>query len=345
MIFMNIPLQQTKKWRKLQNDLGENTIFIEENDYTILAIEKQTKFGTYLYLPYGPALHPAAKSEKSGRNSKKSPKYAKIDAAPTPAQLKNAAKAAYQALEKLAKQKNITFIRIEPQAAETANYWANLPNSKKTKDLSPKETWVLDLTPDKADILHGFSQGTRTRYNQFAKKGLSVTSTKGPAEIKHLVTLQHKLAKIKKIGTFSEKYLRTELEQDFATLYLVHYEKKIIAASLFFDYGDTRFYMQSAADSDYKKLPGTVALLTTALFDAKEKGLKKFDFWGIAPTDASGNMPKNHPWAGFTTFKKSFGGYEVDYCGTYDLVFKPVQYQFYQLARRGNRFLRKLTRR
>ena len=345
MIFMNIPLQQTKKWQKLQNDLGKNTIFIEENDYTILAIEKQTKFGTYLYLPYGPALHPAAKSEKSGRSSKKSPKSAKNDAAPTPAQLKNAAKAAYQALEKLAKQKNITFIRIEPQATETADYWANLPNSQKTKDLSPKETWVLDLTPDKADILHGFSQGTRTRYNQFAKKGLSVTSTKNPAEIKHLVTLQHKLAKIKKIGTFSEKYLRTELEQDFATLYLVHYEDKIIAASLFFDHDDTRFYMQSAADSDYKKLPGTVALLTTAIFEAKEKSLKKFDFWGIAPTDASGNMPKNHPWAGFTTFKKSFGGYEVDYCGTYDLVFKPVQYQLYQLARRGNRFLRKLTRR
>ena len=82
--------------------------------------------------------------------------------------------------------------------------------------------------------------------------------------------------------------------------------------------------MQSAADMEFKKLPGTVALLTTALFDAKENGLKKFDFWGIAPVDTSGNVPKNHPWAGFTAFKKSFGGYEVDYCGTFDLIFKPV---------------------
>ena len=337
---MNIPLQQTKSWQKLQKDLGKTTIFEETNDYTILAIEKQTKFGNYLYLPYGPALHP-----KSTKNSSTSAKSSKNHGNPTPAQLKKAAKAAYQALQTLAKQKNATFIRIEPQAAETAEFWANLPNSQKTKDLSPKETWVLDLTPEKADIIHGFSQGTRTRYNQFAKKGLSVSTTKDPSEIKHLVSLQHKLAKIKKIGTFSENYLRTELEQDFSTLYLVHYEQKIIAASLFFDHDDTRFYMQSAADSEYKKLPGTVALLTTALFDAKEKGLKKFDFWGIAPTDASGNIPKNHPWAGFTKFKQSFGGYEVDYCGTYDLVFKPVQYRLYQLARRGNRFLRKITHR
>ena len=355
---MNIPLQQTKSWQKLQHDLGKTTFFEETNDYTILAIEKQTKFGKYLYLPYGPALHPGKNPKKSANSSKNNP-------APTPTALKKAAKAAYQALERLAKQKNATFIRIEPQAAETAKFWQNLPNSKKTKDLSPKETWVLDITPDKADIIHGFSQGTRTRYNQFAKKGLSITSTKDPAEITHLVKLQHKLARAKKIGTFSENYLKTELEQDFSTLYLVHYDPKnaekapdpeknpllakpgdkIIAASLFFDHGDTRFYMQSAADMDYKKLPGTVALLTTALFDAKEKGFKKFDFWGIAPEDTSGNVPKDHPWAGFTAFKKSFGGYEVDYCGTYDLVFKPVPYRLYQLARRGNRFMRKITRR
>ena len=335
---MNTPLQQSKSWQKLQDDLGETTIFEEVNDYTILAIVKQTKFGCYLYLPYGPALHPGKKL----KNSKKS---AKNTTTQTPATFKKAAKAAYQALERLAKQKNAIFIRIEPQAAETANFWRNLPNSKKTKDLSPKETWVLDITPEKSDILHGFSQATRTRYNQFAKKGLSVTSTKNPEEIKHLVTLQHKLARIKKIGTFSENYLKTELKQDVATLYLVHYEEKIIAASLFFDFEDTRFYMQSAADMEFKKLPGTVALLTTALFDAKDAGLKKFDFWGIAPTDASGNVPKDHPWAGFTAFKKSFGGYEVDYCGTFDLIFKPVPYRLYSLARRGNRFLRKITQR
>ena len=334
---MQIPLQQSKKWQKLQNDLGETTFFEEENDYTILAIEKQTKFGKYLYLPYGPALHPADQSN-----------------------LKNAAESSYKALEALARQKNITFIRIEPQDPKTAEFWDNLPNTKKSKDLSPKETWVLDLTPEKSAIISGFSQGTRTRFNQFAKKGLSVTTSKNPSDINYLVKLQQKLARHKNFGIFSEKYLKTELEQDFSTLYLVHFNPKnaenppskepnplfavpgdkIIAASLFFDYEDTRFYMQSAADLDYKKLPGTVALLTTAIFDAKEKGLKKFDFWGIAPENAE----KSHPWAGFTAFKKSFGGYEVDYCGTYDLVFKPVNYKLYRLARQGNRFLRKATR-
>ena len=45
---MEIPLQQTKKWQKLQQELGEKTFFEKSNDYTFLGIEKQTKFGNYI---------------------------------------------------------------------------------------------------------------------------------------------------------------------------------------------------------------------------------------------------------------------------------------------------------
>lgn len=314
---MSLPLLQSHEWEKLQADLGEETVFEATDSYTFLGIVKHTRFGSYLYLPYGPYLRD-----------------------------KNAAYTCAEALQSLSKAKNLIFARIEPQNAENAEFLLNSPNCVKTKDLNPKDTWILDLTPEKSALLTGFSQGTRTRYNQFTKKGLSVEVSKNPDDIHFLVDLQHKLAHQKKIGTFSENYLKTELEQPFASLYLVKYspddissEQKIIAASLFFDYNDTRFYMQSAADSDYKKLPATVALLSTAIFDAKAKGLKKFDFWGIAPE----NAPKNHPWAGFTAFKKSFGGYPVSYAGTHDLIFQPKRYKLYNLARKANRALRKLS--
>lgn len=312
---MSLPLQQTKEWEKLQNSLGEETFFVKEKTYHFLAILKKTKFGNYLYLPYGPVLND-----------------------------KSAAKMALKALESLAKEKDVTFIRIEPQSPKNASYLLKQPNIVKSKDLNPAHTWILDLSPEKSDLISGFSQGTRTRYNQFPKKGLTVEVTKDTEKIKDLVRLQHQVAKDKGINTFSENYLKSELEQDFASLYLVHYtvpetsEDKIIAASLFFDYDGTRYYMQSASDYTYRKLPATVALLTTALFDAKEKGMKFFDFWGIAPDGA----PKDHPWAGFTEFKKSFGGFAVEYCGTYDLVLNKAKYRIYNLARKVNRIKRKL---
>ena len=95
--------------------------------------------------------------------------------------------------------------------------------------------------------------------------------------------------------------------------------------------------MQSAADLDYRKLPATVALLTEAIFDAKEQGISKFDFWGIAPDGAD----KSHPWYGFTDFKKSFGGYAVHYQGTYDIIETPLKYKLYQKSRKINRLLRR----
>ena len=322
---MKVPLLQTKEWEKLQKDLDEETFFAQENDFQYLAILKHTKFGNYLYLPYGPVLH-----------------------------TKDAYKKALKSLQKLSEKKSVIFIRIEPQCPENAQEWLKSPKIKQSKELNPTHTWLLDLKTDKDVMIKNFTQGTRTCYNQFERKGLSVIATKNPEKIKELVRLQHKLAKEKGINSFSEDYLKTELEQPFASLYLVAYnpandqsledeskkinDPKIIAASLFFDDKDTRYYMQSASDYEYRRLPATVGLLTSAIFDAKEKGLKFFDFWGIAPDDA----PKDHPWAGFTKFKKSFGGFPVEYCGTYDIVLKPAKYKLYNLARKANLKIRKL---
>ena len=391
------PLLQSKDWQKLQDDLGETTFFEETSKYKFLAIKKKIPFGYYLYLPYGPYLNPSATSED--------------------------AKACFTQIISLAKKESAIFIRIEPQKftnnspiqmdnlsenqkkLNVAQYF-NLSQKllKKTKDLNPAETWCLDLTSSVPEILTNFSQGTRTRHNNYKKKGLTVEVTKNPEDIRYLVSLQHKLAKERHIASFSEQYLKTELSQPFASLYLVRYQTpsttlptnaknaqvkntpektnltsttsaklektnitsstgaknalvetpskdikstkptpkdgEIIAASLFFDYQGTRFYMQSAANLDFKHLPATVALLSHAIFSAMEDGLKTLDFWGIAPENANAS----HPWYGFTEFKKSFGGYEKIYAGTFDYLINPRKYHLYSLLRKINRIKRKIIK-
>ena len=334
---MNIPILQTKNWQNFQTDLGETTFFEKNQYFQYLAIKKSTPFGNYLYLPYGPV----AETQKNFQKS-------------------------LDSLLKLAQKTSAFFIRIEPQNPIFADFLQNFSKNRskaeksaqiikkiqKSTDLNPKDTWILDLQDDEKTLIKNFSQGTRTRFNQFKNKGISVEISQNPADLNFLIDFQKKLAKVKKINTFSENYLKTELAQNFSTLYLVKLtendeddeknqkSEKIIAASLFFDDDETRYYMQSAADisPEFRKLPATVALLTTAIFDAKAKNLKFFDFWGIAPE----NAPKNHPWSGFTEFKKSFGGQEKSYCGDYDLILNPKKYSAYSLLRKLHRQIRKL---
>jgi lipid II:glycine glycyltransferase (peptidoglycan interpeptide bridge formation enzyme) len=305
---MNIPLTQSKKWQKLQEDLGEISHFENTDDYQYLAIEKHTKVGNYLFLPYGPVTD-----------------------------TKEGFKKALESLQNLAKDTNAIFMRIEPQNPEAVKY---LPKSaKKVKDIEPAETWILDLpknttasasetteiTPELKNLLP--SRLVRY-YKNREKQGITVEMSHNPDDIKHLLTLQKALASKKGITTFTENYLKTELKQPFATLYLVKINNKIIAAGLVFDDDGTktRYNLQGAQSEEGRPLHTTGILTIQLILDAYKKGYKTFDFWGIAPEGAD----SSHPWYGFTAFKKTFNGREQKYAGTYEIILKPTKYRLFK---------------
>ncbi len=332
---MNAPITQTLEWKQLQNDLHEVSFFEQGSGYQYLAILKKTPVGNYLYLPYGPVFE-----QKSGfENSLKS-------------------------LKNLASRQNAFFIRVEPQSKIFTDHLPRI--AKKSTDLNPKETWKLDLTGDKDDLKSRLPSRLLRYYKNAEKNGIKITTSHNPDDIHYLLDLQKALAKEKKINTFSEHYLKTELKQPFATLYLVsacaeHHHSgnicgdgltgrdpreavsassnidEVIAAGLVFDDCITRYNLQGAQSEQGRKLHATGILTIQLILDAAKKGQKTFDFWGIAPE----NAPKDHPWQGFTNFKKTFAGTEVDYAGTYDLVLDPAKYRLYSTLRKFNRLIRK----
>ena len=307
---MEIPITQSKEWEALQNDLNEPSFYREGDCYQYLAIKKHLPSGCYLYVPYGPVAD-------TSKNFK----------------------IALEDLTSLAKQENAVFIRIEPRNPDFINEFPK--NTQKSHDLNPKETWVLSLEGTDEEYKNRLPSRLLRYYRNREKNGLHLETSHNPADIKHLLSLQKALAKEKNISTFSENYLKTELKQPFATLYLVKYQNpetktvEIIAAGLVFDHNDTRYNLQGAQSDQGRKLHATGILTIQLIEDAREKGLKKFDFWGIAPEGA----PASHPWAGFTNFKKTFEGYEQDFAGTYDIVLKPTKYKTYNLLRKIRRMV------
>ncbi len=113
-------------------------------------------------------------------------------------------------------------------------------------------------------------------------------------------------------------------------------EKKVIAAALIYDYDGVRYYAHAAADEKFMKYaPGSIVLIQM-IMDACLAGMRVFDFWGMTTSED----PK-HPWYGFTQYKKSFGGRQVDYAGTWDLPVDKAKYRLYQGVRAVNRVMRK----
>ena len=303
---MKIPITQSREWYKLQQDLGEDAVFETQKQYQYLAIIKTTPVGKYLYCPYGPV----AIDDESFR-------------------------LAFDSLQKLAARHHAIFIRVEPFEHSKAKL---LPKSSlKSHDLNPKETWLLDLSGSDEDLKSRLPARLLRYHRSASQKGITIERTHNPAGIHYLLDLQKQLADKKGINTFSENYLKTELKQPFATLYLVKQAGQVIAAGLVFDDKDTRYNLQGAQSEQGRKLHATGILTIELIQDARKKGLKTFDFWGIAPE----NAPDDHPWAGFTNFKKTFHGYEYDHAGTYDIIVDRSKYKIYQLLRKINRIRRK----
>lgn len=325
----DVPITQSREWQQLQNDLKELSFFEESADFQYLAILKKTPAGNYLYCPYGPIAR-------------------------TPENFKKALKS----LKVLAKKENAIFIRIEPKNPDFAKYLSK--TAKKSTDLNPKETWLLDLTGTDDELKAKLPSRLLRYYKNREKQGITIETSHNPDDIKYLLNLQKSLAKEKGISTFSENYLRTELAQPFATLYLVKHRRVtdlegdphracrdgggegpagpveiILAAGLVFDDKTTRYNLQGAQSEEGRKLHATGILTIQLILDAKAADKKLFDFWGIAPE----NAPEDHPWQGFTNFKKTFAGYEEDHAGTYDIVEQPLKYKLYQILRKIRRLV------
>lgn len=303
-VVMEIPITQSKEWEALQNDLGNQSFYREEKAHQYLAIKKTIPGGCYLYVPYGPA-----------------------------AENRDGFKEAIKSLQDLAREESAVFIRIEPRSPDFIKLFPK--NTRKSHDLNPKETWILDLTGTDEEYKTRLPSRLLRYYRNREKNNLKIEISKNPDDIKHLLNLQKALAKEKNISTFSENYLKTELKQPFATLYLLKQDNNILAAGLVFDHGNTRYNLQGAQTEEGRKLHATGILTIQLIEDARKKGLELFDFWGIAPEGA----PKNHPWAGFTNFKKTFAGYEKDFAGTYDIIEKPAKYKAYNLMRKIRRMI------
>jgi len=315
---------QSWEWGSWQERLGRDIYRywilsdIGDKVASVQLIKMPLPFGKYyLYAPYGPVM-----SEKLKVESKK----------------------LLQEVQK--KFPEAVFIRIEPQ--HTSNF--QLPTSnlsiRKSTNIQPAITMLLDVNKPDDVLLSGMHH--KTRYNI-------------RLALRHGVEIQNELVVTPGYGLYTREaldvILQTQTRQHYRghsenyyenlinffalhnnsgdlklRIYKALYNKELLASAIMVDFGPTRMYLYGGSSEKYRNLMAPYLLHWQAIVDAREIGLKHYDFGG-SEVAAGGER-------GFTRFKEGFGGRVVTYAGAYDIINHQVFYKFYSIVRKFNRLIR-----
>jgi len=222
-----------------------------------------------------------------------------------------------------AKKLGCLFIRISPLLPDSEDTTA-LFSSLKTwpaaiHRMDGEYCWVLDLDKSDDELLSGMRKTIRYEIRKGVKDGVEVFSTTNAANLTDFFDLYS--ATSTRQGFVPHTGIREEFEifakAKQAMLYIGRFEKKTTAAAIILYYGHQAIYHHGA--SVQSSVPVSPLVQWEAILEAKKRGMKVYNFWGIAPE----NSPK-HPWRGITLFKKGFGGRELRYCHAQDIPLSPM---------------------
>lgn len=176
----------------------------------------------------------------------------------------------------------------------------------------PSKTIHIDLTKSETQLLKEMRHKTRYNIKQAQKKGVEVKVSK---DIK-LFSDMWKHAKFSRriMGTKDITELYKAFGKD-AYLLLAYKESELLAGVVCIHANNIAYYMYAATTEQGKKLYAPTLLAWEQIKLAKRKGNKVFDFEGVYDE----RFPLND-WKGFSRFKKSFGGKEVEYPGAFSKV-------------------------
>ncbi len=187
------------------------------------------------------------------------------------------------------------------------------------RQIQPRATIVIDLTPDDEAILAAFNSRVRYNVRHAQKKGVEV-SEGGVEDARPFWELLNATAARKGFVERDLNYF-TQLMEIFAEnarIFLARYEGKIVYGALIVVSGRNAYYLYGGSGGDRTVKPSELGQYRAMLW-ARRRGARRYDMWGIPFTPEPDN-----PLYTVYTFKSGFGGQEVRYAGALDLPLAPI---------------------
>ncbi len=200
-------------------------------------------------------------------------------------------------------------------------------------DLQARTTRIVDLRDGGPELAATWVKDERNRVRRAGREGVTTTvdRTADPVAIDAFAGILAETSEREGFRARSPAFLErlaTELVRDGAWyLTLAHRDGRVVAGAVTPRMGDRAFYLYGASSRDpaLRNAFASDAAMASAMTALAADGVRSLDLWGVAEPDDTAADPS---WAGFSLFKRRFGGRPIRHPGTFDLV---VDRPFYLL--------------
>lgn len=210
------------------------------------------------------------------------------------------------------------FLRVDPAIAD-AKPLERLGFRLAPRQVQPRATIVVDLSPSPEQILAAFDRQVRYNVRLAERKGVEVIQG-GKELVEEFWKLLADTATRKGFVERDRSYFM-RLVEDFgaaAPIFHARYEGQLVYAALMVEFGGTAYYLYGASGGDRSVKPSELVQYRAMLW-AKDRRATSYDMWGIPA-----HVTEDNPLYGVYRFKSGFGGKEAYYAGALDLPLVPL---------------------
>ncbi len=241
-------------------------------------------------------------------------------------------------------------VKLEPRLSRDAPevsllHARRLQHSAATLQIG--QTRLVDLAADE-QLIAQFDKDTRYGVRRAEREGVQVTVVEDAADRRAIDDLHALVGETQQRAGFPmpplERYRvawAALAGAGRAAILEARREGDLLASGMVVIEGSRSYYLFSGSRREERGAPkryASYALQWEMMRLARDRGVLQHDLWGVAPPDAG----PEHPWHGVGLFKKGFGGDEIVWAGTWDLVVDPTLYRLREAAGRMRGWLRRL---
>lgn len=229
----------------------------------------------------------------------------------------------------VAGRERAVFLRIDPGVLKEEEFLAE-GFKFIVEGFYPQTTLMVDLSLSEEEILAGMKQKGRYNVRLAEKKGVVVR--RDDSAVGEFYRLLLETTERDGFAAHDRAYYERMVKDlgENAGLYVAEFEGEVLAAAIVTFYGEVATYYYGVSGNRHRELMAPYLLHFEIMREAKAKGFKVYDLFGIAPLGAE----EGHSWEGVTRFKRQFGGVEVEYGRPQEFGFKRFWYWVYRVWKR-----------